>query len=178
VANAIVDGTDACMLSGETAIGKYPREAVEMMNRIALATEELFADRPPRPNPAGQIEGLHPVTEAVVSGASLMARRLSAKLIVVVSHSGATALALSKERNFVPTVGISDSEQALRQMCLYWGVTPIFGLGGASDAELILRVESWAHREHVLQQGDRVVIVSGTQTKVSGHNVVLVHEVR
>lgn len=178
VANAIVDGTDACMLSGETAIGKYPREAVDMMNRIALATEELFEEQPASALVAGQIEGLHPVTEAVVNGASLMARNLNARLIVVVSHSGATALALSKQRNFVPTVGISDSEQTLRQMCLYWGVTPIFGLGGASDAELILRVESWAHRERVLQQGDRVIIVSGTQTKVSGHNIVLVHEVR
>lgn len=178
VANAILDGTDACMLSGETAIGKYPREAVDMMNRIALATEEFYNVQDPVTPVAESIEGLHPVTEAVVSGASLMARSLNAKLIVVVSHSGATALAMAKQRNFVPTVGISDNEETLRQMCLHWGVTPVFGLGGASDAELILRVESWAHREHVLSQGDRVIIVSGTQTKVSGHNIVLVHEVR
>lgn len=176
VANAIVDGTDACMLSGETAIGKHPRQAVEMMNRIALVTEEMFSDQPPAPVSDEPVEGLHQVTQAVVSGASIMARRLRAKLLVVASHSGATALALSKQRNFMPTVGVSDNPTTLRQMCLFWGVTPIDTLGGSSMAELVKRVESWGKQEGLLAAGDRIVIVSGTHTRVSGHNLVMVHE--
>ena len=70
VANAIFDGADACMLSGETAIGQYPREAVDMMNDVALATEELFRDNSPQPPGEFRAEGLHPITSAVVYGAA------------------------------------------------------------------------------------------------------------
>ncbi len=79
--------------------------------------------------PPGQFaaDGLHQITGAAVYGAGHIAAKLAAKLIVVVSHSGATALALSKQRNYVYTVGISDSETTLRQMCLYWGVHSLAG---------------------------------------------------
>src|SRR5205823_9853454 len=76
VANAILDGGDACMLSGETAIGQYPREAVEMMNQVALATEELFRDNVPRPPGAFRAEGLQAITSAVVYGAGHIAAEL------------------------------------------------------------------------------------------------------
>lgn len=121
VANAILDGGDACMLSGETAIGQYPREAVAMMNKVALATEEMLRDNLPQRLPANGANGLHPVTSAIVYGAGHIAAEIKARMIVVASHSGATALALSKQRNYVPTIGLSDSEATLRQMCLYWG---------------------------------------------------------
>ena len=87
VANAILDGADACMLSGETAIGEYPVEAVEMMNRIAMATEEL-RQRPPMVGEVHQVAGLQPVTQAVVVAACDMARSLDAKLMVVASRTG------------------------------------------------------------------------------------------
>lgn len=177
VANAILDGTDACMLSGETAIGKFPRQAVEMMNRIALATEELLAESTPAFRATESIEGLHPVTQAVVHGASLMARELGARLIVGVSHSGVTSLALSKQRSVVPSIGVSDSAQSLRQMSLYWGVTPVFDLHGDSPSDMVRRVDEWGRREQILQHGDRIIIVSGTYGQVSGHNQVLVHEI-
>ena len=76
VANAILDGADACMLSGETAIGKFPREAVEMMNRIALATEESMAGRPPREMTRPRADNLQEITRAVVRGAGTMAHSL------------------------------------------------------------------------------------------------------
>ena len=133
VANAIFDGTDACMLSGETAIGKYPREAVEMMNRIALVTEEASVLVEHRiATPTKHAVGLHQITAAVVAGAGLMAQQLHARLIVAVSQTGATALALSKQRNFVPTVGVSPVDATLRQMCLYWGVNPLPGRHASS----------------------------------------------
>ena len=91
IANAIIDGGDACMLSGETAIGQYPCEAVEMMNQVALATEEMYRDRAPLPPSNIMVTGLHPITRAVVHGAGQIAFEIKAALIVVASHSGARA---------------------------------------------------------------------------------------
>ncbi len=176
VANAILDGSDACMLSGETAIGSYPRAAVETMSRIARVTEELYAHTPPSPGANRRAVGVLPVTQAVVVGASTMARELAARLIVVASHSGATALALSKQRNFVPTVGTSDREQTLRQMCLYWGVRPLAAPIDAIGA-LVRHIETWGKSSSTLASGDRIVLVSGTWMAGAGHNLVLVHEV-
>ena len=109
VANAILDGGDACMLSGETAIGKYPREAVEMMNQMALATEELFRDNVPRD--AGRVSrrGLAPDHRGRGLRRRAHRRRSRRQAGRRGQPLGATALALSKQRNYVPTVGISDS---------------------------------------------------------------------
>lgn len=177
VANAILDGGDACMLSGETAVGKYPRQAVEMMNQIALATEELFRDAPPRPSEAAFPEGLHPVTAAVTYGAGHIAARLHARLIVVASHTGATALALANQRTYVPTVGVSDSEATLRQMCLYWGVFPLANAPIANSSDLLAYVTRYGLANGYLQPRDWIVLVSGTGLTVGSHNTVMVHRV-
>ncbi|MGD9721798.1 MAG: pyruvate kinase [Pirellulales bacterium] len=177
VANAILDGGDACMLSGETAIGQYPREAVEMMNRIALATEERFRESMPRPAGEFSPEGLRPITAAVVYGAGHIATELGAKLIVAASHTGATALALSMQRNYVPTVGISDAPEALRRMCLYWGVIPLVGMPTSSDDEMLKAVTTWGVRQRMLTSGDRVVLVGGIGSRSGSHNQVVVHQV-
>lgn len=177
VANAILDGGDACMLSGETAIGLYPREAVEMMTQVAMATEELYRDRPPLP--AGDIlaDGLHQITGAAVYGAGHIAAKLAAKLIVVVSHTGATALALSKQRNYVYTVGVSDSETTLRQMCLYWGVLPLPAAPTGSSIELLDYVNKWALETHRVEKGNHIVLVAGVGLGSGSHNLVRVHQV-
>ena len=186
VANAILDGADACMLSGETAIGRYPRETVAMMNRIALATEASIGDRPPREAAPQEQSGLHSVTRAVVQGAEAMAYELRAKLVVVASHSGRTALALSQHRSFVPTVGVSSCEQTLRKMCLYWGVTPLRGAPARDIEALIQHTDEWGIRVGCLSPGDRVVLVGGShltagvdheEMAAGVHDVVVVHEV-
>ena len=186
VANAVLDGADACMLSGETAIGKHPVEAVKMMNRIALATEASMHGQPLRELPAKGPDGLHDVTSAVVRGAGTMAHQLGAKLVVVSSHSGRTALALSQQRSFVPTIGISENEATLRQMCLYWGVTPLRNAPANDIEQLIRHTDNWAVHEGVASKGDRIVIVGGSHlaagprnTKFADgvHDVVIVHEV-
>jgi pyruvate kinase len=177
VANAILDGGDACMLSGETAIGQYPREAVEMMNRIALATEELFRDNVPQPPGNFRAEGLQAVTAAVVYGAGHIAAEVDARLVVVATHSGATALALSKQRCYVPTVGLSDSRKTLRQMCLYWGVIPLPGISTESAAEMLDAVTAWGLAESTLHPGDHVVLVAGIGLHGASHNEVKVHRV-
>jgi pyruvate kinase len=198
VANAILDGADACMLSGETAIGDHPRLAVEMMRRIAAATERQYlADRwqylegrfgrdetgaavaavefPPPPSKL--VEGLHPITQAVVDGAGRIAAELDAKLVVVASKSGVTAIARSKRRGAVPTVGVSDSPATLRQMALYWGVTPLAMDGWADTSDLLERVTAWGLAAGRLRRGDRILLVAGTGFGAGGHNMAVVHEV-
>ncbi len=176
VANAILDGTDACMLSGETAIGNHPRQVVEMMHRIALATEPLCKERPPQSGPDLAAEGVNQITEATVLAAGRMAEQLDAALIVVASASGATALSLAKNRHYVPTVGVSDSAATLRRMCLYWGVIPLAG-APTGDREALLRyVTEWGRTAGLLDSGDRVVLIAGTGLAVTAHNMVVVHE--
>jgi pyruvate kinase len=198
VANAILDGADACMLSGETAIGEHPRLVVEMMRRIARETERQYlADRwrymegrflaekgtagvPVQeflPSPEFLVEGLHPITQAVVDGASRIAGELDAKLFVVASKSGLTAIARSKRRGAVPTVGLSDNPATLRQMALYWGVTPLAGAASPDTAAMLEHVSSWGLREGRLQRGDRILLVAGSGFGTGGHNMALVHEV-
>jgi pyruvate kinase len=177
VANAILDGCDACMLSGETAVGDYPTEAVQMMNRIALATEPLFADRPPPPTPDILPEGLVPITQGVVQGAAGIAKHLNAKLLIVVSNSGVTALSLSKFRTLIPILGVSNREQTLRQMCLVWGVVPLVDAPTTDSIELIQYVQQWGVDNGSLHQGDHIVLVAGIGLASKGHNMVRVHTV-
>ena len=186
VANAILDGADACMLSGETAIGKFPLDTVAIMNRIAVATEASVRHRPPRDAERHKSAQLHDITRAVVVGAGAMAHQLDAKLVVVASHSGATALALSQQRHFVPTIGVSTSESTLRQMCLYWGVTPLAGAPAQDIEQLITYADRWVIEVGLASAGDRIVIVGGShltagldnQQMARGvHDIVIVHEV-
>jgi pyruvate kinase len=165
------------MLSGETAVGEYPVEAVQMLNRVALATEALFQDRTPLPEAEVPVEGVHQITDAVVYGSAHVAAKLSAKMIFVATHSGATALAVSKRRGFVPVMGVSDSPETIRQMCLYWGVTPLPGAPAQFLPELLAFIDHWGEATGSLSPGDRVVVIGGSGVTSGGHNVVVVHEV-
>jgi pyruvate kinase len=176
VANAILDGADACMLSGETAIGDYPIEAVEMMHRIALATEPMLRHVILPSDEAEKIPAANPITQAIVDAAGQIADRVGAKLIVVASSSGQTALALSKNRNRVPIVGVSESDTTLRRMCLYWGVFPLAGAPVGKSQELLEYVVSLGRQKGYLNSGDRIVLVAGTGLTSSAHNAIVVHE--
>ena len=196
VANAILDGADACMLSGETAIGDHPRRVVEMMRRIAQSTERQYLQSRRQyleellgksrlgavgndflPRPQRLVHGLHPITQAVVEGASRIAAELDARLFVVASKSGVTAIARSKHRGGVPTIGLTDDLATLRQMTLYWGVTPVAVPEGADVNQLLSHVCDWGLQDGRLERGDRIVLVAGIGFGAGGHNMAMVHEV-
>ncbi|MBN2216347.1 MAG: pyruvate kinase [Pirellulales bacterium] len=177
VANAILDGADACMLSGETAIGEYPREAVEMMHRIALATEPLVRRR--RESETIELDPADkaPITEATAQAAGRLAEAIDARMVLVATASGRTALRLSKDRLFMPTVGVSDSDAVLRRMCLYWGVIPLAGAPVGNPIEVMKYVVHLGREAGYLTSGDRAVLLTGTGLKTAEHNMVVVHEV-
>ncbi len=176
VANALLDGADACMLSGETAVGDYPIDSVKMMRRIMVATERMLQGGNVKP-PAITTGGVHPTTAAVAYGAGVIANQIQAALTVVATRSGATSRIKSKQRNFIPTLGVSGSEETLRQMCLHWGVIPL--RGAPLDPPKLLRefVASWGRENCGLQTGDKIVFVTGTGVIASAHNLVVVHDV-
>jgi pyruvate kinase len=177
VANAILDGADACMLSGETAVGQYPRECVTTMNEIMLATERLLRDRMPERSAFHGPAYVHPITYSVVYGAAQIARQLQARLVVIVTHSGATALAKSCQRDFTTTVAVSDNAHSLRRLCLLWGITPLPNAPCGDQGQLREFIDKWGREEGTLTSGDRVVIVTGSGVVHGAHNVVEVHEV-
>lgn len=177
VANAILDGADACMLSAETAIGQHPVAAVQMMHRIALATEPFDQPRLSPPDEA-PLEGLDPVTEATARAAGQLAEQLQAKIILVATATGSTALSLSKYRFRVPVWGASPSEATLRRMCLYWGVVPLPGAPTHHSAELLAYAIQKGRQLGQLQLGDRLVLLTGSDVTGRTHNMIQVHTVQ
>jgi pyruvate kinase len=174
VANAILDGADACMLSGETAVGDFPRETVAMMNRIACSIEPLVADQPPLALVPRAKDTVLPMTLAVVHGGGEMANMLGAKLVVIETRTGATAVVRAKQRNLTPTIAVSKDENTLRKMTLLWGIMPMADAPVADLAALTRFIDEWGIAQGLLQKGDYVVHINGTAI---AHDQVTVHQV-
>ncbi|MGW8256125.1 MAG: pyruvate kinase [Thermoguttaceae bacterium] len=177
VSHAILDGADACMLSGETAIGQFPLEAVGMMHRIALATESILPRTKTSTDAANKMFSEKSVTKAIVDAAGAVADQTDAKLIAVASQSGKTALALAKKRNRAPVVGVSESAAVLRRMCLYWGVFPLAGAPVQHKAELLEYITRLGKEQNILKTGDRIVLLTGSGLNASAHNAIVVHKI-
>ncbi|TWT39752.1 pyruvate kinase [Blastopirellula retiformator] len=177
VANAILDGADACMLSQETAVGEHPVTVIKMMNRIMLATEKMLCDDLSQMHRPEEIGLVHPVTQAVVSGATRTADLLNAKLMVMATRTGGTALTKAKIRDCIPTIGVSDSKAALRRMCLYWGIIPIEGAPVHNGIQLRRFIDKWGADFGLLKPNDRVIFVTGGGIMQSAEYIVVVHKV-
>ncbi len=175
VANAILDGADACMLSGETAIGAYPEQSVAVMQKIKHETEQALAGRPSRRVSPDRLV-TQGVSEAVVFGAALIAQRVQAKLFVLVTSQSHVALAKSKQRNFIPTIGITDQPDLLNRMCLFWGITPVY-LSPINSQQLRSWLEQWSKENEFVTSGDKVVFVMDTAEWPGVHERVVVAEV-
>jgi len=174
VANAIFDGTDAVMLSQETAIGQYPVEAVATMARIAREAEATPYLSAPPPPAVGKLD----VPATVCRAAVQVATDLGARAIVAFTESGATARYVSRFRPRTPIIGLTTSETARRRMALFWGVetaaplpvgTQVRGMIDVADERIV--------QEGLLDAGDLIVVVAGSPGGRGGTNRVLVHRV-
>ncbi|HQR41226.1 MAG TPA: pyruvate kinase [Gemmatales bacterium] len=176
VANAILDGTDAIMLSAETASGQYPVEAVTMMNRIAQETERTLRTAAIELGTA--FEGtLSEVVQATVQATGVLAEQAKASLVIVTTRTGRAAVALSKQRNRTPTLGLSDDLGQVRRMGLYWGVVPIYFPEPIDTVERVKKVTEWAKKEGYVNSGQRVVYLLGASWSDSALTTVMVQEV-
>jgi pyruvate kinase len=169
VANAILDGTSAIMLSGETAVGEYPIEAVAYMDRIARAVEPSMGYRHEIPEAAQ-----NPTIGGAMSNAACdVAEALRAKAILVPTFSGATASAVARLRPRRPIVALTHVDWAQRQMALEWGVTPMH-IPECSDVEELWDMSVGAARDAgLIEVGDRVVITAGTAVNIPGSTNVI-----
>ena len=169
VANAVLDGTDAVMLSGETAVGDHPVRVVETMARIVddvEASEDYAASREQRVPPAGDSR-----TDAIARSARYLARDVDASAVVTVTESGYTAGKVAKYRPAVPVVAVTPDERVRQRLALPWGITPRhlpFPEGGAT--ELIEGAATAAIDAGVAESGDTVVVLAGMMTDLEGAN--------
>ncbi len=173
VANAVLDGSDALMLSGETAVGAYPMQAVRWMARIAeRAEEELFKTE----NQTGLISltdmsasPQHATTEAVARAACLVAQMVGAKAILTPTTSGGTPRWVSHFRPAQPILALTDNERLWRRLALLWGVAPLRIPHVSNTDEMTMQALLAARQTRLVHRGDRVVLTAGVPVNVPGN---------
>jgi len=178
VANAIFDGTDAVMLSGETAVGKYPVETVQMMAAIVHEAEDHLEKW-------GHWHGVSAVDEETENDAVYLCRAAAelahdrhVAAIAVFTKTGRTPLLMSKTRPGVPILGFTSEERVYRRMSLFWGVVPHFVPWAETMEALIAHVESALLAETPVQRGQQVILICGFPVhQVRPSNLVLLHTV-
>jgi pyruvate kinase len=179
VFNAVLDGTDAVMLSGETAVGEYPVEAVDTMRQICAAAE-AFQEAKGRavatqsPSLSGFVEA---ITEAAVDAAYLVTERLDAPVLVVATDSGRTALALSNRRPTATILAVTRTDEIARRLALCWGVTPLVLPGAVTVEQQLAFAIDWAKSRRFVRPGQHVVLLRGQVPGESKSRAVLVEEV-
>lgn len=177
VANAIMDGTDAVMMSAETASGEYPVEATRTMVRIAERTDEALATFPAamrRPEP----QPVHTVTDAISHATWTTAQDLGAAAIITATQSGHTARMVAKYRPTVPIIAATPIDKVARRLRLVWGVTPLRIKDRNTTDELINETILESIRAGLIRQGDVVVLTAGVPVGVPGStNLLKVHTV-
>jgi pyruvate kinase len=169
VANAVLDGSSALMLSGETAVGAYPVESVAYMDRIARAVEPSLGYRHELPE-ADEAPG---VGRAMSNAACDLAETLRASAILVPTATGRTASAVARLRPHRPIVALTHNQFAVQQMALEWGVIPLL-VSQANDVEDLWELSIDAAREAgLISSGDRIVLTAGTSVNIPGSTNVI-----
>ena len=175
VANAIFDGTDAIMLSGETAAGKYPVESVETMDRIARSTEAspMYYERIHQ-----AFQGKTTITDAMGQAVTTTAKMLQAAAILTPTESGYTANIVSKYRPNCPIVAVTPHQEVLNKLSLVWGVYPILFETADSTDEVMENGIQVAVEDKIIKYGDLIVITAGVPVREPGTtNMMKVHVV-
>ncbi|HEY3184035.1 MAG TPA: pyruvate kinase [Gaiellaceae bacterium] len=169
VANAILDGTSAVMLSAETATGAYPVESVRIMDRIARTIEPEMNYRHQMPEPGEETT----VGRAMSNAACDLAETLGARAIIVPTFTGRTASAVARLRPRRPIIGLSHHQTSVQQMALEWGVTPLPMPATRDVEDLWARSIETARAAGVIDPGDRVVLTAGTAVNLPGSTNVI-----
>jgi pyruvate kinase len=176
VANAVFDDTDAVMLSAETAIGAYPIEAVQVMDRIIRAAEEGAEPGVARTRQT-DLSNL-PFPEAICTAAASAARAITANAIVAFSEQGSTARLISKQRPAAPVIAFTPFEPVRRRMALYWGVRPYTMPQLEQTDARMGEAERRIKAEGLVRTGEKIVILSGTRVgQPGGTNLIKLQEV-
>ncbi|MCS7223276.1 MAG: pyruvate kinase [Armatimonadetes bacterium] len=176
VANAVLDGTDAVMLSGETAVGRFPVEAVSIMDRIIAKAEEHLSPEPSVYQ--GPPESDVAVAHAIADAACVASEDLPVKAIAVFTQTGSTALFVSKRRPTAPIIGFTPEERIRRRMTLLWGVLPLCLPFTESTDHLLAMMEEQLLNRKLVVKGDWVVIVAGIPLSIRGRaNFLKVHRI-
>jgi pyruvate kinase len=171
VATAVYEGADAVMLSAETAVGSYPIEAVEMMNRIASRVQEdpLYYSM----LESTKIEHEHTTSDAISAAACQVARLVGAAAIVSYTTSGATALRAARERPEVPILVLTSSLSTARRLAVLWGAHCVHTSDVKSFSDMVQKAARMAHREKIAEIGQRVVITAGVPFGTPGATNIL-----
>lgn len=176
VANSILDGTDAVMLSGETAVGDYPIAAVQTMHNIALQTEQAIKEG--SKHTWNRESGLLSVTESVAQAVCRIAYETGAKAILCNTTSGSTARLISKYRPLTPIITLTSEPIAYHQLALSWGVQPLLIPPVYHAEEMFTNVVSTVVNQGFVEMGDKVVITSGVPIGMSGTtSLIKVHSI-
>lgn len=175
VANAIFDGTDAVMLSGETASGAYPLESVQMMDRIVRSAEESFSEWGHYNIPNSPT---HDDAASMTRAARELAHDLNVAAIAIFTHTGRTALLMAKARPRVPILAITPIVQSYRRMTLFWGTVPHLVSMSSTLREMVNKADSRLLATSWVQPGQQVVVISGFPvSSVRPSNMALLHNV-
>lgn len=176
VANAIYDSTSAVMLSGETAIGRYPLETVQVMKSIVKEAEDDFGYRTFFDFHAGLV--FHDVPSALTLAAVKTAYSSNAKAIFAFTSSGATARLLSRLRPSMPIIAMTPHERCYHQMIFNWGVIPMLSVECKTIAEAFDKISKYALEKNLVDNGDLVVVTAGSPFGISGTtNTMLVESI-
>jgi pyruvate kinase len=166
VANAILDGTDAVMLSDETAMGAYPVEAVSTLDKIARFTEPYLNEIAYLEEEVSDM--LHTTPAGISRGACRLALDLKAAAIMATSSSGNTARLVSRFRPSVPVIALTDHVETQRRLALSWGVIPNLISSFADTDQMFDSARSWAIGKGVVKPGDCLIVTAGVPVGVSG----------
>lgn len=171
VANAILDGTDATMLSGETAVGQYPVESVKIMDSIARRIER---SQEFRTGCASKLSyPVRDVTEAIGESAARLAEDIGVAAIITCTFGGTTARLVSKYRPAARIVGAASNEETARVLTLSWGISPIFVEMAKDTDELITNAVEAACENRLVKKGDRVLVLAGVPVGVPGNTSLI-----
>ncbi len=174
VASAVFEGTDALMLSGETAVGQYPVEAVKTLVSVSREVEKELQTLPPR-NDGGMVAGN--VAKAISRGSREVARTVDARAVLGFTASGRTIRLISSWRPGRSIYGFTQNEATVRRMKFFWGVAPVLMHPAASVDAMIAEAELWLVSNERVKRGDKLVVVCGQRLGTGSTNSIHVHVV-